>query len=66
MSDSAESTLNKWAEAAFREAADEIIRRAKQTGTPIIIWQDGRVRAVPPEELSEGGSYPPDNNPEET
>jgi hypothetical protein len=34
------------AEAAFRQAATKVVRRAKQSGTPIIVWDDGEVRAI--------------------
>jgi hypothetical protein len=39
------------ADAAFHQAAVKLIRRAKQNGTPLIVWDQGRVRAVPPDEL---------------
>ena len=41
------------ADAAFRQAAAKILSRAKQTGTPLIIWQGDGVRAVPPDEVYE-------------
>ena len=34
-------------EAAFRQAAREVLRVAKQTGTPIIVWENGRIREIP-------------------
>ncbi len=56
MPDSFESSLDQWADAAFREVAIDLVRRAKQTGIPIVVWEDGKVRHVRPEELSE--EYP--------
>jgi hypothetical protein len=44
-------SLSELAEAAFEQVAAEVIERAKQTGTPVIIWEDGRIKAVPPEAL---------------
>jgi hypothetical protein len=44
-------SLSELAEAAFKEAAVEVIERAKQTGTPVIISEGGQVKAVPPEAL---------------
>jgi hypothetical protein len=44
-------SLTKLADAAFKQAALKVIERAKQTGTPVILWEDGAVKAVPPEEL---------------
>jgi len=38
-------------DAAFEQVALHVIERAKQTGTPVILWEDGAVKAVPPEEL---------------
>ncbi|MFH1146417.1 MAG: hypothetical protein V1736_01765 [Pseudomonadota bacterium] len=32
---------------AFRQAAKEVIKRAQQTGTPVIIWEEGRVKEIP-------------------
>ena len=46
-----EDSLSAKADAAFRQAARDVIRRAKQTGTPVVIWKEGKVTEVPPEEL---------------
>lgn len=46
--------LTRLANAAFKQAARKVIQRAKETGTPVIVWQDGQVRAVDPDELSQG------------
>ena len=45
------STLLWKADAAFRQAAYKVIQRAKQTGTPVVIWEEGEIKEVPPEEL---------------
>ena len=31
------------ADAAFRSAARKVIERAEQTGTPVILWEDGKI-----------------------
>lgn len=36
---------------AIRQAADKVLERAKQTGTPVVIWEDDQIKEVPPEEL---------------
>ncbi len=36
-------TLVEKANAAFRQAARKVIERARQSGTPIILWENGRV-----------------------
>jgi hypothetical protein len=37
-------------EAALRRAFEKAVCTAKQTGTPIILWEDGRVREISVEE----------------
>jgi hypothetical protein len=46
-------TLIELADAAFRRVAVEVVRRAKQTGTPVIVWENGQIRAIPPDEIPE-------------
>lgn len=52
------TSLTSKVEAAFREAAKEVIIKAKQTDTPIIIWKEGRVAAVPVEKIESVQSEP--------
>ncbi len=35
------------ADAAFQQAARKVILKAKQTNTPIIVWEDSRIKEVP-------------------
>lgn len=46
-------TLSDKAKAAFEQAAAKVVERAKQTGTPVIVWKDNRVSEVSPDQLSE-------------
>ena len=39
------------AEAAFEAAADSVIERAIQTGTPVIVWQNEQVTELDPRKL---------------
>ena len=39
--------------AAFRDAAREVLRVAKQTGTPVIVWENGQVRMIPWDQFDE-------------
>lgn len=57
--------LTEKANAAFRIAAAKVVQRARLTGTPVIVWQDGRIKAIPPEELSQLETIPerPDTKP---
>lgn len=44
-------TLSEKAKAAFEQAAVKVVERAKQTGTPVIVWKDNRVSEVSPDHL---------------
>ena len=39
------------ADAAFRQAAKKVIQRAKETATPIVIWEAGNVKEIHAEQL---------------
>ena len=43
-------SIEKLAKAAFEQAAETVIDRAQRTGTPVLLWKNGRVHAVKPEE----------------
>jgi len=53
MNEPQQDDLTAKAEAAFRQAARKVIRTAKQTGTPVIVWEEGQVREIPPDRLDE-------------
>jgi hypothetical protein len=36
-------TLGAKADAAFRQAARKVIEKARQSGTPIYLWEEGKV-----------------------
>ena len=59
MKKATEQPLTKLANAAFREAARDVIRRAKETGTPIIVWEEGRIRERTAEEMERKVSRKP-------
>ena len=40
--------LTKLADAAFEQAAQKIIERAEESGTPVIVWEDEAVTKVEP------------------
>ncbi|NUQ61993.1 MAG: hypothetical protein HUU20_05870 [Pirellulales bacterium] len=44
-------TLSEKAEAAFRQAAAKVVRRARETGTPVIVWKEGRIVEIPSEQV---------------
>ena len=35
------------ADVAFRQAAKKIIERARQTHTPVVVWEEGHVKEIP-------------------
>jgi hypothetical protein len=47
------SSLSDKANAAFRQVAAKVIERAKQTGTPVVVWEDGQVKELPPQQLEQ-------------
>ncbi len=38
-------------EAAFRQAALKVVQKARETDTPVILWEDGKVKRVHPDEI---------------
>ena len=46
-------TLTEKANAAFQQAATKVVERARQTGTPVIVWEDGQVIERSFEELEQ-------------
>ena len=45
------STSNELEAAAFLDASYQVVETAKRTGTPVILWRDGKIVKVPPEEI---------------
>ncbi|MGV2336145.1 MAG UNVERIFIED_CONTAM: hypothetical protein LVR18_19235 [Planctomycetaceae bacterium] len=50
-----EGSLSEKADAAFDRVVKKVLERARQTGTPVVLWQDEQVKFIPPEEV-EGGT----------
>jgi hypothetical protein len=46
-----EMPLDIMAEKALREAVAEAIAEHKLRGHPIVVWRDGKVVSIPPEEI---------------
>ena len=44
--------LSKKADAAFRLAAKKVIQHARQTATPVVIWEEGRIKEIPEEQFN--------------
>lgn len=59
MPDITETPLITLADAAFRQAAAKVVRRARQTGTPLIVWERDGVRTIPPEEADASEGHGP-------
>ena len=48
MKKSTKQPLTKLADAAFEQAAQKVIERAEESGTPVIVWEDESVKEVEP------------------
>jgi hypothetical protein len=46
----AESSVFDLADAAFHQATLKAIERAEQTGTPVILWENGQIKEADPKE----------------
>jgi hypothetical protein len=44
-------TLSEKADATLRQAARKVVEEAKRKGTSVVVWEDGKVREVPADEL---------------
>ena len=42
------SALTKLADAAFERAAQKVIERAVESGTPVVVWKEDAVKEVEP------------------
>jgi hypothetical protein len=51
MSDETGNSLTEKANAACRQGAAKVVERARQTGTPVIVWEQGQVAEYCAEEL---------------
>ena len=40
--------LQKKAEKALKEAVRRVVKEHRRTGEPLVIWQNGKVKLVPP------------------
>jgi ABC-type sugar transport system substrate-binding protein len=50
MKKTTDQPLTKLADAAFEQAAQKVIERAQQSGTPVILWEDEAVKEVEPQQ----------------
>jgi len=50
MKTGSEQSNGDLANAAFERVVDKVIKRARDTGTPVVVWKDGRIVALTPEE----------------
>jgi hypothetical protein len=44
-------SMTEMADAAFSAAAEQVLIRARQTGTDIVLWRDDRVVWISPDEF---------------
>jgi hypothetical protein len=48
---SEEQSLTQRAEEALQEAVNEVIEVARRTHGTLVVWEDGAVRHIPPDQL---------------
>jgi hypothetical protein len=48
-----ETGLSEKAEAAFQQTAATVVRQAKQTGTPLVVWENGHVTEIPSADIED-------------
>ena len=46
-----EQSMSELADAAFQATAQDVLKLARDTGTDIVVWKDGRVARIPPDEF---------------
>ena len=46
-----EELLFQQAEKAMQEAADRVVEEARRTNSSVVVWEDGAVRHIPPDQL---------------
>jgi len=44
-------SMAKEADEAFRLASHNVVQRAKMFNTPVVIWEDGKIKEVSPQTL---------------
>jgi hypothetical protein len=49
-----EIPLTSKADAAFLQAAKKVIQKARQTNTPVIIWEENHIKEIPGDQLAKG------------
>jgi hypothetical protein len=50
MSKPTKAGLRKLADAAFALASQKVVEQAEPTGMPVIVWEDGEIKRLPPTE----------------
>lgn len=45
------SSLSSKVDAAFRQAAFKVVQTAKQTNTPVVVWENGQVKEIPADQI---------------
>jgi len=44
-------SLSWKADAAFHQAAKKVIQRAKETATPVVVWEAGKGKEIPVDQI---------------
>lgn len=43
--------LSEKVDAAFQATTTTVIERARLTGTPVVVWEDGHIKEIPTEQF---------------
>jgi hypothetical protein len=52
-----EISLTLKVDAAFRQAVKKVIQKARQTNTPVVIWEENRVKKISSDQLEPSISF---------
>jgi len=52
----AQGNLSELVDAAFRKSAGTVIQVAKQTGTPIVVWENDRIKEISVDQYEQSAS----------
>ena len=57
-----EIPLSSKADAAYQQAVKKVIQKARQTNTPVVIWEENRIKEIPGDQLEAtiGATLPED------
>ena len=49
-------------DAAGKQAAGKVVERAKQTRTPVVVWEEGHIKEVPSDQIGTAAENDEENH----